>query len=179
MIQFHLMRITNNLLSMGTRGLFGFYYKGKYYLAYNHWDSYPTGLGANIVEQIKEAIREGSFEQWTKLLDNIVIVDMSKEPTEEDIKKLSKYTNLGASSQSTSDWYCLLRNCQGSLQSVLDSGYLMNHVDDEGCPCFEEYAYVVNFDTNRFDVYVGAKKVESYEFTKLPNFNEDPDSECE
>lgn len=39
---------------MGTRGYFGFYFKGKYYLIYNHSDSYPAELGKNLVEQIKK-----------------------------------------------------------------------------------------------------------------------------
>ena len=34
---------------MGTRGLLGFILRGKRHAAYNHWDSYPNGLGKDIV----------------------------------------------------------------------------------------------------------------------------------
>lgn len=37
---------------MGTRGLLGLIVQGKRHAAYNHWDSYPSGLGAKIVEFI-------------------------------------------------------------------------------------------------------------------------------
>ncbi len=157
---------------MGTRGLFGFYYKGKYYVIYNHWDSYPSGLGQEIVDQIKNAIASGNFEQWKIALETIIVVDDQIPPTEDDIKALEKYTNLSVSMQNTSDWYCLLRNCQGSLQAVIDAGYLINSVDKDGVPFFEEYAYIVNYNTDCLDFYIGSKKKQSYCFEKLPDFSE-------
>ena len=35
---------------MGTRGYLIFKYKGIYYVIYNHWDSYPSGMGAATVK---------------------------------------------------------------------------------------------------------------------------------
>lgn len=160
---------------MGTRGLFGFFYKGKYYVIYNHWDSYPSGLGADVVKELKNAIKDGGLERWIELLIQIKVVDESIPPTVEDIKKLAAYTNLKVSRQSTADWYCLLRDCQGSINEVLSSGYLLNHVDEKGIPCWEEYAYIVNFDTNKLD-FRGYDEDEdedvcrSYDFTALPDW---------
>jgi hypothetical protein len=37
---------------MGTCGLLGFIIKGKTNGSYNHFDSYPTGLGLDIIEFI-------------------------------------------------------------------------------------------------------------------------------
>jgi len=62
------------------------------------------------------------------------IIKEDDTPTPEDIEKLKCYTNLTVSTQSTSDWYCLLRGCQGSLEKVLRSGYMLNYVDDNGVP---------------------------------------------
>ena len=154
---------------MGTRGLFGFYYKGYYYVVYNHCDSYPSGLGAQIVEEIKQAIKDGSFKDWYSLIEKIRIVN-GTEPTTLDIQNLKKYTNLNVSTQSENDWYCLLRECQGSLKAVLESGYLMNHVNNKGNPIFQEYGYLVNLDTNQFDYYVKDSKKQSYDFNNLPNW---------
>lgn len=42
------------------------------------------------------------------------------------MRALESYTNLEVSGQTTSDWYCLLRECQGSSKRVLDSGYIDN-----------------------------------------------------
>jgi len=38
---------------MGTRGLFGFR-RGRYYVVYNHFDSYPSGLGFQLWKEIDE-----------------------------------------------------------------------------------------------------------------------------
>jgi hypothetical protein len=151
---------------MGTHGLFGFYHKGKYYMVYNHWDSYPDGLGNQLIDEILAAIKNGTFDEWPKKLENLKIINEDiGVPTEDDIKKLSKYTYLGVSNGNTCDWYCLLRNCQGSLIEVLESGYLLNC-----CPSgemYESYAYVVNFDTGCFDFYINEKLDESIKLCDL------------
>jgi hypothetical protein len=71
---------------------------------------------------------------------------------------------VGVAGQSVTDWYCLLRGCQGSLSRVIKSGYLLNCVRLDGSlpggwePCWQEYAYIVNFDEGTFDFYVGKEK---------------------
>lgn len=37
---------------MGTCGFYGFRYKGRYILFYNHWDSYCDGLGNDILKEL-------------------------------------------------------------------------------------------------------------------------------
>ena len=157
---------------MGTRGLFGFYYKGNYYVVYNHLDSYPSGLGVNIVEEIKKEIENGNFNNWITIIGKIKVVDDQIEPTNEDINNLKKFTNLFVSNSDTSDWYRLLRNCQGSLCNILESGYILNHVDKTGYPLFEEYGYIVNFDTNKLDFYIWGQKTDSYNFDQLPDWTD-------
>lgn len=138
---------------MGTRGLFGFYYKGRFYVVYNHCDSYRSGLGLKVLNSLIAAIKNGTIDQWKEKLITIKEVDEKIPPTAEDIKKLSAYTDLGVSTQSTSDWYCILRSCQGSIESVLGSGYILNAVDENGQPDFQEYAYIINFNTDHLDFY--------------------------
>ena len=40
---------------MGTKGTYGFFKNGESKLTYNQFDSYPEGLGTNIVEFIKSS----------------------------------------------------------------------------------------------------------------------------
>jgi putative hemolysin len=155
---------------MGTRGLFGFYYRGNFYVVYNHWDSYPEGLGAQIVAELKRAIQENRIGEWIQLLNQLKVVALNVPPTHEDIEKLRPYTDLKVSTQSPTDWYCLLRGCQGSLETVLKCGYIDNCVNDQGEPQWEEYAYIVNYDTNKLDFYEGNQLVNSYDFTDLPTW---------
>ncbi|PYH42134.1 uncharacterized protein BP01DRAFT_418233 [Aspergillus saccharolyticus JOP 1030-1] len=37
---------------MGTRGLMFVRYRGRYFVYYNHWDSYPEGLGRELIDTI-------------------------------------------------------------------------------------------------------------------------------
>jgi hypothetical protein len=140
---------------MGTRGLFGFYYKNKYYMVYNHMDSYPDYLGKMLVAEIVNAIKNNTFNGWlTKLLSLKIISESNPPtPTDDDVLKLVGYTELRVSTQSNLDWYCLLRGCQGSYLAVLDSGYLLQNSDEPCCDLYIEYCYVVNFDNDTFDFY--------------------------
>jgi hypothetical protein len=58
------------LNSMGTRGYLVFKWKGVYYTIYNHWDSYPSGMGFAIVRQIIEWMRryQGNKEKVKEFL---------------------------------------------------------------------------------------------------------------
>ena len=57
---------------MGTRGWIIFKYKGKHYVFYNHWDSYPEkpcGLGSRLIDDLKKY----NHEQLIELLNTCVI----------------------------------------------------------------------------------------------------------
>lgn len=46
-------------LTMGTRGLLGFIISGRRHASYNHFDSYPSGLGAQVAKFILGLDEEG------------------------------------------------------------------------------------------------------------------------
>lgn len=141
---------------MGTRGLFGFLYKGRYYMVYNQYDSYLEGLGRDLINEIQN----GQLEEWIALLIKLkVIFSDSPAPTPEDIEKLAPYTVVDVGECSTHDWYCLTHKCQGSFVSVLQSGYLLSHLphDKMGtvpvCNRWIEYIYILDFDHKQFIVH--------------------------
>jgi hypothetical protein len=140
---------------MGTRGLFGFKFRGVYYLIYNHFDSYPSGLGKDLLNEIKRAITEGRLDEWKDKVVALQGVARNDEPTEAAIQKLRPYIDVTVSTQSTRDWYCLLRGTQGSFEKVLDAGYFINeHTPDQLTrDLFIEYAYVLDFDDNVLNCY--------------------------
>lgn len=149
---------------MGTSGKYGFYYEGKYYWFYNHWDSYPSGLGADLIMQLEYAIDNNLFDAWKCKLSNMKYVNDDNIPSEDDINRLEKYTDLTVGSQSTNDWYCLTRKCQGSIQNTIDSGVCIDIIYP-----FVVFGYLINFDDNTFTCY-GDSKEFVYKFDDLPNF---------
>ncbi|KZT61894.1 hypothetical protein CALCODRAFT_329174 [Calocera cornea HHB12733] len=49
---------------MGTRGYKVYRYKGWYFVHYNHWDSYPSGLGLDILRSIP--VDRAAFDMWVR-----------------------------------------------------------------------------------------------------------------
>jgi hypothetical protein len=142
------------LKSMGTRGLFAFLYKGKYYVFYNHYDSYPAGLGNDLINEIKKAIVENRLDEWKEMLTLMRIIKEGDVPTSEDIKNLEWCTDLSVDDRSTTNWYCLLRGCQGSYERVLKSGVCVDGYSLENAEaCWADYSYVLDFDANTFKIY--------------------------
>jgi len=150
---------------MGTRGLYGFIKNGERKITYNHFDSYPDGLGESIVDFIKKT----SIEEMKKIFDKIKLVDNKIQPTPEEKEKCIKWTDLGVSHQSENDWYCLLRKSQGDLDSYKDGLEYMLDYSDPDIDADQEYIYIIDLDKNilKFtDCYT--KKIKEFSLTKLP-----------
>lgn len=137
---------------MGTRGLWGFRYERKDKLTYNHYDSYPTGLG----EAIRKFVKSHSIADMKKIATKIELVDSQSKPTAEQIEACSEWTDLSVSNQSTEDWYCLLRNAQGEPEAYASGlKYMIDSQDFIKDSLFCEYAYIINLDTEKVEFYIG------------------------
>jgi hypothetical protein len=52
---------------MGTRGQKVYRYKGRYFVYYNHMDSYPSYFGLKVLHQIPSNVSKEDFEEWVRL----------------------------------------------------------------------------------------------------------------
>ncbi|NCQ52119.1 hypothetical protein GW796_09555 [archaeon] len=142
---------------MGTRGALGFRSGRKDKVTYNHFDSYPDGLGNSVLTFIKGE----TLESLKKTASNIVLVNSEDIPSAEQVKECDKWTNVGVGNQSTEDWYCVLRKSQGDLLSY--SNGLKYMIDSSSFlldSLFCEYAYIINTDSNMLEFYVGFNKLQ-------------------
>jgi hypothetical protein len=138
---------------MGTRGTWGFVLDDREKLTYNHFDSYPDGLGADLLNWL----RDQRLEQLCSRVRALELVDESDKPTPEQQERLVAMGthDSDVSSGQTEEWYSLLRNCQGDPELTLKSGFM---IEGAGFPLdslFCEWAYVIDLDNQRFEVYRG------------------------
>ena len=152
---------------MSTRGLYGIRKGEVDKCTYNHCDSYPDGLGRDILQ----FCATHSEQQISDLYNLIELFNTNVPPTEEQkaMCKINGYVNLNVSSQFDSDWYCLLRELQGNIDAwdeALKQKSKLPMEDD--CKfikdsLFCEYAYIINLDTHVLEFWRG--------FQTKPNFN--------
>ena len=51
---------------MGTRGFKVYRHKGHYYVYYNHYDSYPSHFGLEVLHEIPRNVSKEEFEEWLR-----------------------------------------------------------------------------------------------------------------
>lgn len=134
---------------MSTRGAIVFVVDGTEKTIYNHADSYPGGLGCHMLAWLRGA----NLDDARRAAAALSLVDEGTEPSAEEWSRLAQYSDENVSSGR--DWYSLLRETQGLPARILEAGVAG---DGDGFPLdslFCEWAYVVDFDARRFEVYKG------------------------
>ena len=74
---------------MGTRGVYGIQKNNEQKLMYNHFDSYPEGLGLTVLHFISNH----NVQDIELMFDNIIPVQPGQKPTQEQIN-LFKEANV-------------------------------------------------------------------------------------
>lgn len=137
---------------MGTRGAFGFRINNEDKVTYNNFDSYPGGLGDEVVTFIKN----NAISVLEAAANNIKLVPAKSMPTGEQIEKYKHYADTDVSTGSLYEWYVLLRNVQGNLQAYVDDlDYMIDKREFLKDSLFCEYAYIINLDTKKLEFYKG------------------------
>ena len=144
---------------MSTRGLYGLRQNGVDKCIYNHFDSYPDWLGREVLE----FCATNNFERLSILFNNILMVQVDSIPTKAEIEicKEEGYANFNVSSQSETDWYCLLRNLQGNFKAYTEcinkysTVFMIDNINFIKNSLFCEYAYIINLDNKSLEFYVG------------------------
>lgn len=122
-----------------TTALIGFYNKNKYYVCCCDRNGEPSKLGKKIIEEIQNC----EYEDWKEKFSRLEINPGDKVKFDDSL----------------------------SIEGILNSGVLYNHVCDhlsKGFPHFQDYAYIINFDSDMFDFYKYTRVVQSYYYSHLP-----------
>jgi hypothetical protein len=146
---------------MSTRGFVGFIIDDTEKITYNHYDSYPSGIGVDVLSWLRlVSATPGSYALLKEQVRELEVVTDDTPITPDHLLNLARYTDTHVGSQGVGnevvhDWYQLLHKTQGSPADIIESGYVL---DDHKFPLsglFCEWGYLVNFDDDTFEVYRG------------------------
>lgn len=144
---------------MGTRGFIGFVdTDGRETIAYNHFDSYPSGIGVEVLEFARHNVDTDNLAEVDRLAKNLKHVSDRVPPTQADMLALEPYANGRVSTGRPTDWYCLLRETQGNPVAILECGYAEHDSNWPLDSLFCEWGYLVDLQNNTFEVYEGFQK---------------------
>ena len=138
---------------MGTRNLTCVYMNGEYKVAqYGQWDGYPERLGVTILTFLKGV----NMESFKAAVSKVSFL------TEEEIESINKTIKATRKLMPDYDWTKdfphLSRDCGGAiLNQIVFNGVtkVKNDIDFAKDSLFCDWAYVVDLDTNKFEVYSG------------------------
>lgn len=161
---------------MGTRGFVGFVVDGIEKISYNHFDSYPGGLGVEVLRWLRDA----DLADVTERVRQLRVVDPTSKPTVADIDRLSRYANRNVGTQELDAWYVLLRKTQGNPAAILEAGVMEDAGNFPLDSLFAEYGYLIDLDAQSFEVYVGFQKAphDKGRFAKREHANGDDYHPC-
>ena len=99
------------------------------------------------------------LDRMWQAASRIVLVGDETRPTRDLIERYRKHADLGVSTHLLTEWYCLLRKTQGDL--FLFNNDLRHMIDSHqflADSLFCEWAYIVNLDSEKLEVYRGFNK---------------------
>lgn len=147
---------------MGTRGALGVKLDGQYYVTYNHWDSYPSGLGKEVVQFCQNIQKSGVWDIFREKMGKVTLVNDQNPASAKLQKKYAEFCDTSVSEGTPASWYCLLRKLQGiGILKAIYEGKLSHMIDNFSFlkdSLFCEYAYIINLDDNRLEFYDGFNK---------------------
>ena len=155
---------------MSTRGAFGFTKNGVNKITYNHFDSYPTGLGFDIIE----FIMKNNIEKMNKIFNSITMVKHDDVPTVDQLKTLEEYFGSRIDIRKVKDMEDLISGNQYITDFQKGFPFMLDNENFMGDSLFCEYAYIINLDDNTLEVYYGYNMIpQNNRFSKFARQNED------
>lgn len=144
---------------MSTRGALGFKKGGVLKVQYNHFDSYPTGLGKKIVEDLNKYSKD--TKDWIKGLneafERIELVDGDAKPAQEQVDYCADFGIIYKNDEWLQEWFTLLNEAQGDLLLYLEGfPYMVDAGQDWlNDKLFCEWSYIFNLDNNTLEINNG------------------------
>ncbi|MCJ1473830.1 hypothetical protein MMC13_002482 [Lambiella insularis] len=138
---------------MGTRGHYVYFFRGRYYIKYNHWDSYLEGLGSKCVSSIPESPEK--YQEWLKALRKQL--GQWEQVLEEQILCIAdeKLQALSLSNASTNRELLVEPSLETLVDDRMSSGIIPSYIPPLR-DLWIEYTYIFDIDREVFTIDNGA-----------------------
>lgn len=140
---------------MSTRGYFVFKYKGKYYVFYNHHDSYPNmpyGLGYRFIQAFKILTREQIIEYIVKMIE---LLDKPDSDSDSEYNS-DKATKIDF--ETLEDVFLNPKLYEVSIRDEVPSTDL-----------FIEYIYIIDIDNDKYIMLSNYNTRVSFNLSNIPD----------
>jgi hypothetical protein len=147
---------------MGTRHLIAMQVDGEYPIAqYGQWDGYPDGQGLTVLRFLRNDLRRDDLIAKAKAAPS-----MTQEMRSEELRKLghdgSDWVNDDVAAAFYAQYPQLSRDVGGKILAMVQDGDmgapLRREITFAGESLMCEWAYVIDFDKNTFEVFKGFNK---------------------
>lgn len=130
---------------MGTRHLIAVYQGGTHKIAqYGQWDGYPDGQGRDVLSFLHDENKVHMLKKYR--------LKECRFLSEKEIELINKSKNpLSLHPQLSRNMGADILN----LAATVDGMALVDSIDFAADSLFCEWAYVIDFDTNSFEIYKG------------------------
>lgn len=163
---------------MGTRNLTCAVIDKQYKVAqYGQWDGYPSGQGITILRFLRNELKRPLMEKRLREVQflnekEIELINESKEPMPQQFSRdcgghILEFIQNGEYTKDELDFEGL-RSVRKPVTYKWEMDKLHNQLDFAGDSVFCEWAYVVDFDENTFEIYEGFVK-EPHEGERFSN----------
>lgn len=154
---------------MGTRNLTAVFLDGEYKVAqYGQWDGYPGGQGLTCLEFLEDLRLPGHRDRFAENLRKCRWI------TEKEIDGIKARISSGVIAEWQDVYPELSRGTAAKiLQMVYDHPegmVLKNDISFAADSLFCEWAYVIDLDQNRFEVYKGSNNTPTDETDRFHQF---------
>lgn len=152
---------------------------------YNHFDSYPEGLGLAVLTWLRDEVCPDNPTNRTRLVRAVTDLRVVREDVDEvtavDVKRLAPWTDVGVGGPVPSDklafWYQVLRLTQGDPAAIIQAGVIEDAREFPRDSLFAEWGYVVDARRDVLEVYEGFQQAphDVGRFADRTPIFEDPD----
>ena len=145
---------------MSTRGYIGLKKHEQLKGQYNHWDSYFSCLGREIICTINSIDKNKRIDTLNETYNNIILLNPRNKKSRKIVKEVFK--------KDDDYWYDLFAKYQGRLDLYVKGyKYMLDGNSFFKDTIWCDYAYIINLDDNTLDVYRHGKLKVSTNLLKL------------